>query len=119
MHSLYPTRTRKPLQGDEAKIPHSHPYSPLIPYNQRGCGSSGDRAFSRFEGEESPNCGAFDGFPSRPRTTVLANSKAEQSDGKCNRKIPLRNKDEGGRMKDEKRIFHPSDFILHPCSQQG
>jgi len=36
-----------------------------------------------FRDEESPNCGA-----SKPRGMVLDNVKAEQSDGKCNRKIP-------------------------------
>jgi len=53
---------------------------------------------------------------------VLDNVKAEQSDGKCNRKIPLGGKDEGGRMKDEKGrapacilfILPPSSFILSP-----
>jgi hypothetical protein len=58
--------------------------------------------------------------------TVLDNVQAEQSDGKCNRKIPPEEKDEGGRMKDEsdhwyrvclvpavvRFILHPSEFIL-------
>jgi hypothetical protein len=50
--------------------------------------------------------------------TVLDNLQAEQSDGKCNRKIPPGGKDEGRRMKDESEkaillfILHPSIFIL-------
>jgi len=42
-------------------------------------------ALSLVEGsaEESPNCAV-----ERPLGTVVVNSDAEQSDGKCNRKIP-------------------------------
>jgi len=66
-------------------------------------GHSGDRA--RFtSGEESPNCE----MRLRISGTVLDNIKAEQSDGKCNRKIPL-----GEMLNDECRMMNGIRWDLH------
>jgi len=51
---------------------------------------------------------------------VLDNVQAEQSDGKCNRKIPPGEKDEGRRMRDEsdrRDPLHASSLRIHPSLQ--